>query len=148
MDGGPLVISGDSRRTVKLTEHRNKVHLTELEVDDTIVMLPGAGPWAHAYRWGEELETVFPDQCGEDFAMAVRYVDEGPLKNWHIRNLELVDVLDIDNTKVLQEGMNDEQRWIWLVTLQDESQWEFSAGCDYTGWDCQAWGEWKQRTWR
>ena len=48
-----------------------------------------------------------------------------------------------DVTRVLweQEGENDGENWAALCLLAD-GRWGFvEAGCDYTGWDCQAWGE-------
>lgn len=37
-------------------------------------------------------------------------------------------------------GENDEEDWIALVRLGDGRFCKMSAGCDYTGWDCQASG--------
>lgn len=36
---------------------------------------------------------------------------------------------------------NDENNWIIFGQLQDYRYFFLTAGCDYTGWDCQAWGE-------
>ena len=37
-------------------------------------------------------------------------------------------------------GYNDEVNWICVVELEDGTYVVVDAGCDYTGWDCQAWG--------
>lgn len=39
-----------------------------------------------------------------------------------------------------REGENDEMNWELLGQLKDERFFYLSAGCDYTGWDCQAGG--------
>lgn len=38
------------------------------------------------------------------------------------------------------EGENDEKDWQVVVELKDGRAAWISAGCDYTGWDCQASG--------
>lgn len=39
------------------------------------------------------------------------------------------------------EGFNDGDRWLAVGVLNDGRFFFLSAGCDYTGWDCQAWGD-------
>lgn len=50
---------------------------------------------------------------------------------------------DIDHvTEIIAEdnGYNDGLDWIAVVFLQPEDYYAvISAGCDYTGWSCQAW---------
>lgn len=38
------------------------------------------------------------------------------------------------------EGENDGENWECIVRLKDNRYAFLSAGCDYTGWDCQAGG--------
>ncbi len=40
----------------------------------------------------------------------------------------------------IEEGENDEESWIIAGVLHDERGFTLQAGCDYTGWDCQAGG--------
>jgi hypothetical protein len=40
----------------------------------------------------------------------------------------------------MDEGENDGPDWIIAGVLQDNRGFFLSAGCDYTGWDCQAGG--------
>lgn len=48
----------------------------------------------------------------------------------------------IDVRKVLatSEGENDGPAWLGLFKLKDGRYAFLSAGCDYTGWDCQSGG--------
>ena len=49
----------------------------------------------------------------------------------------------MDDVKVVlasDEGENDGQNWIAVLELKDGRFAFLEAGCDYTGWDCQASG--------
>lgn len=48
------------------------------------------------------------------------------------------DVAEIRNAA---EGENDGDDWIIWGRLKDGRWFYLRAGCDYTGWDCQAWGD-------
>lgn len=48
---------------------------------------------------------------------------------------------DVEEVFAEDEGCNDEERWISFGRLKDGRYYFLSAGCDYTGWDCLAWGE-------
>lgn len=43
------------------------------------------------------------------------------------------------------EGCNDGPNWLLVVRLADGQFSFLSAGCDYTGWDCQAHGHSQER---
>ncbi len=47
---------------------------------------------------------------------------------------------DIESIPYSSEGENDGLDWIAVLYLKDERYVFMSAGCDYTGWDCQAGG--------
>ncbi len=47
---------------------------------------------------------------------------------------------DISKVISSSDGCNDGPNWIALFQLHDERYLFLSAGCDYTGWDCQASG--------
>lgn len=51
-------------------------------------------------------------------------------------------VLRRDVTRIVAsaEGENDGPNWLIVVELRDGRFAFLSAGCDYTGWDCQAGG--------
>lgn len=38
----------------------------------------------------------------------------------------------------MYEGENDESNWLIYGKLKDDRWFHIEAGCDYTGWDCQA----------
>ncbi len=40
----------------------------------------------------------------------------------------------------MREGENDGANWLMYGRLKDGQYFYLSAGCDYTGWDCQASG--------
>lgn len=41
-------------------------------------------------------------------------------------------------------GENDESSWYWLLEVGRKFYY-VEGGCDYTGWDCQSWGEIEER---
>lgn len=47
---------------------------------------------------------------------------------------------EIDTVIASDDGCNDGPNWIALFQLHDGRYLFLSAGCDYTGWDCQAGG--------
>lgn len=51
-----------------------------------------------------------------------------------------VDINDVDEVYASDEGENDGRDWIAYGKLKDGRYFFISAGCDYTGWDCQAGG--------
>jgi len=47
---------------------------------------------------------------------------------------------DVAEVLCASEGENDGANWLALLRLKDGRFVFLSAGCDYTGWDCQASG--------
>lgn len=47
---------------------------------------------------------------------------------------------DVKRIIAYVEGENDGPDWVIVVELKDGRFASIRAGCDYTGWDCQAWG--------
>lgn len=47
---------------------------------------------------------------------------------------------DVAEILGLSEGENDGPNWLGLFKLRDGRYAFLSAGCDYTGWDCQSGG--------
>lgn len=47
---------------------------------------------------------------------------------------------DVVEILAAREGYNDGDPWLCIVKLVDGRYAFVSAGCDYTGWDCQAGG--------
>jgi hypothetical protein len=55
-------------------------------------------------------------------------------------NIDIFNVEDIANIHAEVPGHNDEDEWYWIIELKDGRFLLTSAGCDYTGWDCQSGG--------
>lgn len=47
---------------------------------------------------------------------------------------------DVVKIVAIDEGENDGSPWVVVGRLRDRRWFFLSAGCDYTGWDCQAGG--------
>lgn len=47
----------------------------------------------------------------------------------------------VKEIKFLRLGANEDQNWFLVGFLEDGRWFSLDAGCDYTGWDCQAWGK-------
>jgi hypothetical protein len=55
---------------------------------------------------------------------------------------------DVREVLGISEGENDERDWIVCGWLNDGRLFFLSAGCDYTGWDCQSSGRsYVAKTW-
>lgn len=54
---------------------------------------------------------------------------------------ELFGLADVVEFLGWSAGENDGRSWIAWGRLKDGRYFYLSAGCDYTGWDCQAGGE-------
>jgi hypothetical protein len=48
---------------------------------------------------------------------------------------------DVARIIAISDGVNDECDWIGLFELRDGRFGFVRGGCDYTGWDCRAWGD-------
>lgn len=48
--------------------------------------------------------------------------------------------VDVERVFAMREGENDERNWLCYGQLKDGRYFFLSAGCDYTGWDCQSGG--------
>lgn len=80
-----------------------------------------------------------------DWGCAFEYADgrEGVVEPLFINNPPYIETFDRNDVAIIfhiEEGENDGQDWI--VSGRLYSGWYFllSAGCDYTGWDCQSGG--------
>lgn len=47
---------------------------------------------------------------------------------------------DVADIAWIENGENDDADWIIGGTLKDGRWFFLAAGCDYTGWGCQEWG--------
>lgn len=63
-----------------------------------------------------------------------------PAKPGDSVGVQSFNVDDVASVVAYDEGVNDESNWLILGTLTDGRIFYLSAGCDYTGWDCQCWG--------
>lgn len=48
---------------------------------------------------------------------------------------------DVQRIYFKQDGENDVSNWIMIGKLKDGRYFCIEAGCDYTGWGCQEWGQ-------
>lgn len=76
------------------------------------------------YDWEEVFGYNSPDRCVKDDADTSSFSRE--------------DVAEIIG---MEDGYNDGDNWIGLFRLLDGRFVFIRAGCDYTGWDCQQWGQ-------
>lgn len=65
---------------------------------------------------------------------------DGDLEAYLNYNGDIYSLEDIANIHAEVTGHNDEDNWYWIIELKDGRFVLTSAGCDYTGWDCQSWG--------
>lgn len=84
------------------------------------------GGW---YSTWEGKEDSIPEAIrGSDWYEAFAYAPEG------------IDREDVSEVIACYDGCSDEENWIGVFKLKNGSYLYLSAGCDYTGWDCQASG--------
>ena len=57
------------------------------------------------------------------------------------QNMSPLGIDDVTEVIAMQEGENDGASWIMAGRVKDGRYFFLSAGCDYTGWDCQASGD-------
>lgn len=67
-----------------------------------------------------------------------RYIDVCP-PNARVPTASF-DREDVISILAMEEGANDEEHWIIAGKLKDGRWFYLEAGCDYSGWDCQASG--------
>ena len=83
-----------------------------------------------------------PDEMREDYNWreAFKYgVAPQPVEGY-AGPLDAVTLDDVEEVIAASEGENDGPSWVCIVRLRDRRYAFLSAGCDYTGWDCQAGG--------
>ena len=71
------------------------------------------------------------------FAMASSKIN--PVINY-TGSLSPFDREDVDTIIAMDSGENDGNPWVGIFKLKDGRYVYLEAGCDYTGWDCQAGG--------
>lgn len=79
---------------------------------------------------------------GWDWPAVLTYIT--PASNPLTREVRQLTVADVAEILVSVEGENDGPDWLVVMRLVDGCHAFLKAGCDYTGWDCQAGGscEW------
>lgn len=45
---------------------------------------------------------------------------------------------DIKQVLAIEEGVNDEKDWFWIVELNNNKVYFIAGWCDFTGWDCRS----------
>ena len=107
-----------------MTKDINKVvRLEGLDVDHK---------WSDGYDWGAFVDRTFPDEEAFDLCHCINH------------NIEELLYANFSDVKCLQVGANDQNDWAWKVTLASGRIIVILGGCDYTGWDCQSWGNYKE----
>jgi hypothetical protein len=75
----------------------------------------------------ESKEADLPEAIrGYDWDEAFKYAD--------------FDREDVAEVLATEDGENDSDNWVGVFLLKDGRYAYLTAGCDYTGWDCQASG--------
>lgn len=86
--------------------------------------------WAAAFAYAGE-----PNGYGSpDVILAAPWLDEGRVEPAPFTRE------DVQRVIYMQAGENDAADWLGVFELKDGRFATLSAGCDYTGWDCQAGG--------
>lgn len=82
-----------------------------------------------------------PELEGYDWEEAFAYTDNAsgalPGASYDLDGFQREDVAEVYGTR---EGENDVAEWLVYGRLHDGRYFYLTAGCDYTGWDCQAGG--------
>lgn len=100
----------------------------------------------NGYRSGyydhEEHEDSLPEKIrGYDWYQAFAYADDPvAVTGAHVSTASF-DRADVKEVIATSEGEHDGANWVGVFELRDGRFASLSAGCDYTGWDCQAGGD-------
>lgn len=95
--------------------------------------------WREDYDWIEAFGYAGqPDTC------ATVYQSGPDLRRAHPTatepSLQPFTIADVASVEAMSEGENGDRDWLCLGVLNDGRWFLLAAGCDYTGWDCQAGG--------
>lgn len=60
---------------------------------------------------------------------------------WTVVDTSMPSSADVAEVIATEEGERDGAQWVGVFKLNDGRYVAVAAGCDYTGWDCQAGGE-------
>ena len=84
-----------------------------------------------------------PDEMREDYDWqeAFKALDKVEPVEGYEGPLDAVTLDDVEEVIAASAGDNDGPAWVCIVRLRDRRFAFLSAGCDYTGWDCQAGGD-------
>lgn len=86
--------------------------------------------WQAAFAYAGE-----PDGYGHpEVILAAPWLDETRIAPTHFAREDVARII------YAQEGEHDGADWLGVFELKDGRFATLSAGCDYTGWDCQASG--------
>lgn len=86
--------------------------------------------WREAFGYAGE-----PATCGTSAANVIPTLDCPDIDTSHFSREDVAEVL------YSAAGENDEEPWLCVGRLTDGRYFALEAGCDYTGWDCQAGGQ-------
>lgn len=80
--------------------------------------------WEEAFHYARRPRRVLPDRTKDDC--------------WAGEGFTREDVVEIVS---MEEGEHEGPSWLGVFKLRDGCFAFLTAGCDYTGWDCQSWGD-------
>lgn len=88
--------------------------------------------WEEAFGYAGKSTNTCAEYQGKNPVKTVQFCEQV--------NEDPFDREDVEEIISMSEGENDEENWIGVFKLKDGRFATIDAGCDYTGWDCQAWG--------
>lgn len=92
--------------------------------------------WQEAFGYAGE-----PDTCASSHTRQGEKFP--PIERSHVDSTTALDPFtreDVTTILAMDEGEHDGPPWIIAGQLKDGRWFFLEAGCDYTGWDCQAGG--------
>ncbi|SFA91025.1 hypothetical protein SAMN05216312_102183 [Cohnella sp. OV330] len=88
--------------------------------------------WREAFGYAGKEQGTFATYQGIEPVKVVQFA--APVST------EPFDREDVAEIIAMSDGENDGPNWIGIFKLKDGRYASIDAGCDYTGWDCQACG--------
>ncbi len=96
-------------------------------------MLPELESWEEPFGYAGEPDTCATRYQGQDNS-TIELTPGATVSNAPYTREDVKEIY------LLIEGENDGPEWIGVFLLNDGRFVALHASCDYTGWDCRAWG--------
>jgi hypothetical protein len=88
-----------------------------------------------------EIEVFNPETWREDYDWKEAFTYASTIRTATNCGKEPFGMDDVAEVIKAENGENDGASWIMVGKLKDGRFFFLDAGCDYTGWDCQAGGD-------